>query len=187
MNHLLARSLALLLAIGLVACGSIPRNEGQLSTGIDGVACVGMVSDLPSGVFESRNDALLDEARGASGEGRVCAGKTLIARQSLRVYRLFDSRQYSSRYGRWWVLTRPIGPREAYRQSYAICSAWSGLDRLVSCSIKPGAEIVIGTTQSADCEEGTYPKSQNLQVYVPNDASGGKVPLEDCSDEGVWP
>jgi hypothetical protein len=171
----------------LSACGSISRLGSSTSTGTDGVACVGLVEQLPVGLVESSNEVLLDEARGATGKGGVCIGKVLVVEQSIRMYRVYDSSKGSSTYGKWWALTRPAGPRDAYRESYAICKTWSALDHLVSCNVKPGAQVVIGTTQSVDCDEGTYPKSSSLQVYVANDKGSAKLFVENCSDEGEWP
>ena len=82
----------------------------------------------------------------------------------------------------------PEASRGAYRHDYAICPAWSELNRLVSCRLKAGIEVVIGNTQSADCgAQGGHPKSANLQVYVRNDAAAGHLEVEDCRDEGPWP
>ena len=54
---------------------------------------------------------------------------------------------------------------------------------LVVASVSLGGS----TTQSADCEEATDPKSAFNQVYVHSDPSAGQVLVENCLDEGPWP
>lgn len=172
---------ALIVAIALLsACSTVPHKE----TGTDGIACVGTVSQLPIGLVDAANDSLLNEARGTTGKGGVCVGKVLVAKEAVKVYRVYDGSRSTSMYGRWWALSKPSGARDAYRESYAICKNWSALDRLVSCTLKPGTQIVIGTTQSINCDDGAYPKSANLQVYVPN--TPATLWVENCQEEGKW-
>jgi hypothetical protein len=67
-------------------------------------------------------------------------------------------------------------------------AARAGLDRLVKCEIRPGTQIVIGTTQSATCQDGsTYPKTAENQVYVANNGKDGINHVGSCSEEGAWP
>lgn len=176
---LLVASVALVLA----ACGSLSR----LDIGIDGVACVGSIEVPSPAAVAIAADARLDEARAASGKGGICAGRAFVLQQDVRAWRVWDSSRSAAEPGRWWSLARPAGSREAYRQDFAICRSWSALDRLLSCDLKAGAVILVGTTQSADCEEGTYPKSAFNQVYVRGDPSAGQVVVENCRDEGDWP
>jgi hypothetical protein len=62
------------------------------------------------------------------------------------------------------------------------------LDRLRSCQLKPGTEVVLGTTQSVSCADGTTcPKTDDVQVYMANDARNGLVFVENCGEEGRWP
>jgi len=175
------------LVFGLVGCGGLSPVLRRAPVGVDGVRCVGRVAAPTFAAQEVSDDALLAEALGASGKGGVCAGKVFVVQQELRVYRLWDSSRAYSVYGRWWSLTRPAGSRDAYRADYAICPAWSALDRLTSCTIRPGTLIVIGPTQSAACDTGAYPKSAKNQVYVRNDAAKGQLLVTDCRDEGSWP
>lgn len=186
MQRTLACFTAVVVSVVLTACGSFTRMEGA-PVGIDGVACVGTVGEPLAQAVSTSDTASLNEARAATDKGGVCAARAFVAQQPVKVYRVFDSSRGSSAMGRWWSLTKPEGPREKYRQDYAICAAWSALDRLTSCTIKPGAIVVIGTTQSVACEEGTYPKSANHQVYLQNDLAKGQLVVENCSDEGAWP
>ncbi len=168
------------IALGLAGCGS-------LSTGVDGLACAGSVDPPAGAAVAASSFARLGEAQGASGRGGICAGRVFVLRHSVRAWRVWDSSRHASEPGRWWSLSRPAGSREAYRRDYAICDGWSALDRLVSCEMKAGTVIVVGTTQSADCEEGIYPKSGFNQVYLHTDAAAGGTLVENCRDEGAWP
>ena len=179
--------LAAIIVASLTGCSALSPTLRRAPAGVDGVRCVGRVATPAFAAKEVSDDALLAEALGASGKGGVCAGKVFIVREELRVYRLWDSSRALSVYGRWWSLTRPEGSRDAYRADYAICPAWSALDRLTSCTIKPGTLIVMGTTQSATCDTGAYPKSAHNQVYLRNDAAKGELLVADCRDEGFWP
>ncbi|OOG43915.1 hypothetical protein B0B52_08380 [Polaromonas sp. A23] len=176
-----------MVSMALTACGSFSKIGTAPPVGVDGVACVGTVADSLAQAIDTTDTASLNEARAASGKGGVCAGKAFVVQQPIKVYRVFDSSRSSSAFGRWWSLDKPAGAKEKYRQDFAICNAWSALDRLTSCEIKPGSTLVIGTTQSVVCEEGTYPKSANLQVYLQNDAPANKLVVENCRDEGAWP
>jgi hypothetical protein len=177
---------AVTLVFALSGCGGFSGIR-RPPAGVDGVRCVGRVASPPFAAKVVSDDALLAEALGASGKGGICAGKAFVVQEDVRVYRLWDSSRAWSVYGRWWSLTRPAGSRETYRSDYAICPAWSALDRLTSCTIKAGTVIVIGPTQSAACDTGGYPKSALNQVYIRNDAAKGQMLVADCHDEGLWP
>ena len=86
-----------------------------------------------------------------------------------------------------WSFNRPAGPKDAYRAAYGICKEWSNLDRLISCQLKPGAEIVLGTMQSADCQDVSYKKTADIQVFIHNAQRAGDLYVENCQDEGEWP
>jgi hypothetical protein len=131
--------------------------------------------------------AMLAQALGASLKGGICAGKTFKINQPLQVYRLWDGQIAASQYGSWWALTRPNGSRDAYRQDYGICPNWSALNRLTACTVKPGTVIVIGSTQSVQCDDGSYGVSPSSQVFIKNNAAAGQLAVENCQDLGVWP
>lgn len=188
MNPLHRPALTLIVSLLLTACGSFLPSE-KPPRGIDGVACVGDVGTLPAEFSAARNDLLLKAAQGVSGKGGICAGAVFSAQQNIQLFRVWDSSRPQSQYGQWWALEKPVGPEESYRQAYAICHAWSALDRLLICKLKPGTQIVIGTTQSADCDDGSYPKSANLQLYLQGAAAtaGSSSVVESCTDAGPWP
>lgn len=177
-----------LLFVAVVAgCGTLTEQTVTYPKGIDGVACVGALPAVPPGFDETVAPDLLRVAEGATDKGGICAGKVITALAKVRVYRVFDQQQGSSTYGRWWSFTRPAATRQDYRSAYAICKEWSALDRLVSCAVKPAAAVVIGLTQSVACSEETFPKSDNLQVFIPNNRTTDTLYVEDCVDEGEWP
>lgn len=178
---------SIVLLFTLAACSQLPRQENTPVRGLDGVACVGEVQNPPGKVIQITDPVLLKQAMGASEKGGVCAAKVFQIDQPVRVYRVWDSSKSYTQLGRWWALTKPVGPKDAYRKDYAICPSWSALDHLVACDIKPGTAIVMGPTQSAACEDGIYPKTGLNQVFIPNNPSAKQILVENCQDEGVWP
>ena len=128
------------------------------------------------------------QAQRPTGGGYLCSAKTFAITQPVRLYRLIDSAQPYSKLGSFWSLDRPTGTRDDYRAKFAICQQWSQLDRLLSCDVRPGTQIVVGTTQSADCGQGiSFPKTAANQVFVPNDGRAGIVHTGACVDQGAWP
>jgi hypothetical protein len=144
------------LAIALTACSGLLKSPGQESTGPDGIACVGYAPTSAFHFSVVNNDDLLASARAVSGKGGICAARAFVAVEPIVVYRVYDVAKGNANYGKWWSFNRPAGPKDAYRAAYGICKEWSNLDRLISCQVKPGAEIVLGTTQSADCQDVSY-------------------------------
>lgn len=154
--------------------------------GIDGIACVGQVpgSNALPGFVGTNDFALLTQALRPSGAGFICAGQVFALVADYRIYRLWDHRHPEWKMSEWWALEPPRGSREDYRADYVVCREWTLLDRLVMCTLKAGAKVVVGPGQSANCAEGaSYEKSSVLQVYIP-------LPVEqvtkDCSEE-PWP
>ena len=187
MSNTLHKIALTVVSIALTGCGGLVRHDGEVAVGIDGLAWFGGPPVPPAGVVETAAPALLDQARAASEKGGICAGKVFSVQRSVRVYRVWDSSKSHSRIGRWWSLNRPNESRETYRQTYAICPSWSALDHLVSCDLVAGSLVVIGTTQSAACEDGVHPKTSMNQVYIANNPAQDQVFVENCKDEGAWP
>jgi hypothetical protein len=183
-----------LLLIGLSACSSMATTpssaqviQATQAVSIDGQACMlNGVDALPEATVVN-DPAMLALALGASLKGGICAGKTFKINQPLQVYRLWDGQVAASQYGSWWALTRPSGSRDAYRQDYGICPNWNALNRLTVCSVKPGTVIVIGSTQSVQCDDGSYGVSPSSQVFIKNNAAAGELAVENCLDQGPWP
>ena len=131
-------------------CASVPVRPAFV--GPDGVACVMDGTHVPAQVAEVANAELLAAALGRTGEGRICAGQTYRVRAPLRIYRVWDGAKQNT-YGEWWALAPPRGDRDDYRRAYAVCPEWNALDRLAACTLKAGAQIVLGPGQSATCAD----------------------------------
>ena len=126
---------------------------------------------LPTvGELRERPDAaLLAQATAPPGQGKLCDGRTFVASEPVTVYRVWDSTRPFSEFGFWWSLERPLETREAYRRKYAICDAWSRLDRVVACTLQPGSPAVLGPGQSVACDppQGPLPQAEAIQVFLP--------------------
>lgn len=156
---------------------------------LDGEACVGSIESMPAGLSPVEDAALLQEALGKTGEGKLCAGRVFTASQagSVTVYRVWNSAKSYTEFGKWWSLSKPTGTVASYREENAICPEWSELNQLTRCTLKAGAKVVIGPGQSASCMTLTYGKSAVNQVYMANDTRVGMLYVEGCSQLGVWP
>jgi hypothetical protein len=182
------RAAVLFLSLTIGGCADLTITSRSIDAGIDGVACVGSVAASVAGMSESSNAALLNKAQFQTGKGGVCSAKVFSVTEPVVLYRVFDSNNPYSKFGGWWTLKRPAGSRDDYRAANAICKEWSNLDRLISCELRPGSQVVVGTTQSAVCDDGTtYPKTAENQVYVPNDGRAGIVHVGACSEGVGWP
>lgn len=175
-----------LLSLSITACSSVHHPGGEPLRGIDDQACIGQIQS-PQGMTTVIDSSLLHQAQAATDQGGLCAGRVFVVQQKVRVYRVWDSGKSYTRLGRWWSLSKPVGPKENYQHDYAICPAWSALNRLVSCDVKVGSSIVIGTTQSAACDDSIYAKTAANQVFIPNDTRNDQLWVENCRDEGTWP
>lgn len=149
--------------------------------------CVGSVITPPNGMVSATDDALLAKALGAPESGKLCAGKVFQAVKPVTVYRVWDASKSYTLYGRQWSFDLPVGPRGQYPVKNAICPEWSPLNTMSSCTIKVGAKVVFGPTQSAKCADGTVlPASPVNTVYIQND-SGNSVFVENCTKGTDWP
>ncbi|MEO7152781.1 MAG: hypothetical protein ABIX46_13870 [Burkholderiaceae bacterium] len=167
---------AAIAALLLAACATAPpRGE----TGIDGIACAAPDGTLPAALQWLPDAAVPRAAEGASGRGGICRGRVYAVREPMPVHRLWDEARRND-HGHWWTLHAPSGSRDDYRHAYAVCSEWNALDHAITCTLQPGARVVVGSGQSADCTAVNYAKSPLLQVYVPADAPDGALPLLEC-------
>ncbi|MEW6344856.1 MAG: hypothetical protein AB1704_29760 [Pseudomonadota bacterium] len=183
--------LVVLIAVALAACAQTPFQSNPGATSQTGeVACTGSVV-VPYGLVEVSDPDMLKTVLQPAGKGGLCEAKVLQVQQPLTVYRVWDSRNLNSQYGRWWSFTPPAGPVNTYRTDNAICPEWSALNQVTQCHLKVGAKIAVGPGQSAQCPSGNvYPQSPANQVFVPNDTRDpGNIKLEvdDCVAGAVWP
>ena len=130
-------------------------------------------SNLPANLadkFEPIEDKpLLEVALGNPNEGKLCQGQVYISKAytQVAVFRAWNSTNPKSEFGKWWAFHPPTGKISEYRKAYEICYQWSPLDKLVSCTLKPGVKVVVGTGQSAVCSAYlTYPVSDKQQLFL---------------------
>jgi hypothetical protein len=175
----------------LLACTATARSVSSAritAAAASEAPCVGDGGGAPEGATAVDDPALLARAIGAEGAGKLCAGAVFEAARPITVYRVWQRDRAYTELGRWWSLERPAGPREAYRARNAVCPEWSALDAWSRCELRVGARFVVGPGQSARCEGGaTIPRSATRQVYVDNDTREGRVFVERCENQGVWP
>ena len=179
---------AVSIALVISGCAYLPRDSSAGENGIDGEACTGSVAITDPGLLETANPFLLTRAKLQKGKGGVCSAKVYAAVAPVVLYRVFDASKPHSKFGSWWSLKAPSGSKADYRAANAICKEWSALDRVISCEVRPGTQVVIGTTQSAECSDGsTYPQTAVNQVFVANDVKVGIVHVGACREENDWP
>ena len=118
----------------------------------------------------------LEEAVKPRGMGGVSRGKVVVLEEDTPVYRMWDgpdvdAATITNELGQWWTFTPPSGTVEQYRKKYAICTGWNDLLWISVCTLKAGATVVVGPTQSVSeetCErEGEhYRRRWTQQVYI---------------------
>ncbi len=168
------------------------KESGSLqSTSNENVQCKGSVQPPESVQAELSlviNDPLLNESLGKPEQGKLCHGAVYSANDSsnITIYRAWNSTNPQSKMGQWWALYEPSGSVAAYRTDYEICYQWSPLDKMISCKLKPGTQVVIGTGQSARCSEYlSYDVSDKQQVYIP-DAENAVSDCKEFIGEFKW-
>ena len=158
--------------------------------------CIGSVVTPPAGLVEVKaiDSKILELLKGAidlPSKGKLCKGSVFVAEKPVTVYRVWDKSKAYTMTGSWWALEVPRGPRDKYRVDNDICEEWSPLDVMTSCTIKVGAQIVIGPGQSAQCAnpQTLLPASAVNQVFIPNDtrAQPPQVFVENCTAGSPWP
>lgn len=146
-------------------------------------ACPGAIPAV-AGLEPAPELPIAAKAVGKEGDGRLCQAKAFRVKTTMTVHRVWDGSKPESRVGRWWALEAPRGSTADYRRTYAICTEWSAANRCVSCKVKAGAEVVLGTGQSAKCADGTvYPAAATVQMFVADPASA----IEGCTEGQAFP
>lgn len=162
---------------------ALPSSSGAMPSPDAPTACVGGVPTIAE-LEASPKATIPEKAIGKAGDGRLCEAKAFRVRTALTVHRVWDGAKPESRVGRWWALEAPKGTTSDYRKAYAICPEWSAANRSVTCKVKAGAEVVLGTGQSAKCADGTvYPAAATVQMFVPDPASS----IEGCTEGQAFP
>jgi len=171
----------------LAGCSSLPTQTASTDT----QACEGTTALPPhlSTQFKPVDDpALLNKALGAPNEGGLCQGQVYVAEEAtqVQIYRAWNSTNPGSRLGNWWAFDEPSGKVADYREDYEICYQWSPLDKMVSCTLSPGAKVVVGNGQSAECSQFlSYPVSASQQVYI-DEASEAVTNCADYDGMLTW-
>jgi len=146
--------------------------------------CIGDINlpiSLQRKFDEVQDQALLVQAIGGPGQGKLCQGKVYQVKKNAQVnlFRTWNGNHLASQFGDWWTFTAPRGSVANYRQTNAICYQWTPIDKLSHCRLKAGSKIVVGTGQSVRCSDNLqYPISQTQQVYIV-DAQNA---VADCRD-----
>ncbi len=137
------------------------------------------------------------------GGGGIGRADLVVAERDVKVYRAYSSGPFScsiakpaGELGGWWSLTPLPSAKKAYRKSMAVCNSWNNFDRKVSCTLKKGAVVAVGPTQSADCSATvqacakrptSWPKnfgaSPDHQVYINTYSPHRSQFLVDCHTE----
>ena len=165
-------------SILLAGCSQFSAQENQEPASAT-LQCLGNTNlppRLANQFYPVTEPALLAESLGSPEQGKLCQGAVYQAKPKSQVviYRAWNSTNPKSKLGQWWAFSEPAGPIALYRKNNEICYQWSPLDKLVRCTLKPGAKIVVGTGQSAQCSQYlSYPASATQQIFV-NDASSVK-------------
>jgi len=165
--------------LAIAGCTQAPVAEQQVEAGTE---CIGS-TDLPDdmkGRFERVDDEpLLNQALGEPDKGGLCQGQVYLSKTEVEIplYRAWNSTNPNSRLGNWWAFDMPAGKVATYRTDYEICYQWSPLDKLETCTLKPGTRVVVGTGQSAQCSQYlSYPVSKAQQIFIDDAAEA----LADC-------
>lgn len=190
-KRIVSSLVALILALSATGCMQLaPTSSAQAN---------GMVPDAPPHPQSSQHcagkttvqkgfedfleatsdDALLQKALGQPNKRGLCQGQVYTVKKNtnVAVFRAWNSTNPKSQMGNWWVFEIPEGKIAQYRADYEICFQWTPLDKLVRCTLKPDAHIVLGTGQSVECSPYvTYPASEKLQIYIDNVPTA----LSDC-------
>ncbi len=187
--------LAMCLVICVGACTRAPmqKTEGSGAKLVlkNDVQCKGSVQppEFVRGDLSPAIDGqLLNESLGEPEQGRLCHGAVYTVNDSsdITIYRAWNSTNPQSKMGQWWALYEPSGSVMMYRNDYEICYQWSPLDKMISCRLKAGTQVVIGTGQSARCSEYlNYGVSDKQQVYIP-DAQNAVSECKEFLGEFKW-
>ncbi len=85
-----------------------------------------------------------------------------------------DASGRTNRLGGWWSFYPPHGTQQSYRVDYGICRAWNDLTWVAKCTLKKGAVVAIGPSNSVSAEacgdetgKESYPaQPRNWQVWI---------------------
>jgi hypothetical protein len=187
---------SLLITSFLLSACSVVQDESKTKTAktetkpavvVDNTQCVGKVGAPPVYVpwlTEVDDPTLLAESVKKPKEGGLCKAKAYKVNKPFEIYRAWNSNNPNGAKGKWWSFTIPSGKVSEYRSDYAICPKFSPLDMMERCKVKEGAHLVLGTGQSAYCNQYlTYQPSPKIQIFLP---SAGEQTMECRSYNGIF-
>jgi hypothetical protein len=180
-------ALALASLAALVAAGAGAK-EYTLSTGCPAVqlpaAMARFVAEVPDAEAEGTGLVTGRYAGVKPGEeGGVCAGRVYkTTRPGLKIWRVTSSPTLAAAMGGWWSATKSddaFRTRAKWRSRNAVCRAWNrNADYIFSCTVPKDLHLLVGPTQSADCDKLTqgqtgggrstekYPAAATQQLYL---------------------
>ncbi len=172
----------------LTACSSLFIDQVAVNPAAICVGSTRLPPDL-EGLFEPLEDArLLNMALGEPEQGKLCQGQVYVSKMGAQVpiFRAWNSTNPQKKLGSWWAFSQPAGNVARYRADYEICYQWSPLDKLVSCTLKPGTQVVVGNGQSASCSEFLiYPVSGTQQIFI-EDAPTSVINCTEYEGQFSW-
>jgi len=85
--------------------------------------------------------------------------------------RVCEQKPYEARLqGSWWSLEDPRRyGKDGYRKGAAVCSIWNDLGKVVHCTVKRGAIVAVGPTQSVKECKCPAPPEVSVESYGPTD------------------
>ena len=189
MRNVSALSLALCsLLSSLLFSAAAAAKDYSISSGCPSVRLPGSMAGFVATVA----DTVADSSGLVSGryagvkpdhDGGVCAGRVYKATKAgLKIWRVSSSPTLSSAMGGWWSATKSddeFTSRKKWRTENAVCRGWNrNADYIFSCTVPKDMLLLVGPSQSADCDKLTtgqsgsarsdekYPTASSQQLYI---------------------
>jgi len=160
------------------------RPQGMLPVNV----CVGNIQQVDGfRKLDFKDEELLRVASGQPGRGGLCIGEVFVVGKPLTVYRVWGRSKTNSDKGRWWSLEPPKGNLASWQALNDVCPEWNPADVVSKCELEKDTIVVLGTGQSATCNNGTFPPSPVNQLYIPNHLVVKGQDYVDKCQEISWP
>lgn len=185
MRNVSALSLAL---FALLFSAAAAAKDYTVSSGCPSVRLPGSMAGFVSTVSDSVADGsglVSGKYPGVkpSNDGGVCAGRVYkTSKAGLKIWRVTSSPTLSSAMGGWWSATKSddeFTSRKKWRTENAVCRGWNrNADYIFSCTVPKDMLLLVGPSQSADCDKLTagssgsarstenYPTADAQQIYI---------------------